>query len=76
MFIHVTETFKLRQWEITKISVAAWGFFFKFVKFRGKKTQQIQCVQKVAVRLGCGTRILLQVEVAIEVCCCFTVFSC
>jgi hypothetical protein len=37
----------------------------------------IQCVRKVAVHLGYGTYILVvSIEGAVEVCCCFTVFSC
>jgi hypothetical protein len=40
----------------------------------------LQFVRKVAVHLGYGTAryvdLVVSIEVAVEVCCCFTVFSC
>jgi hypothetical protein len=41
---------------------------------------QIQCFRKVAVHLGYGTvqyiDLVVSIEVAVEVCCCSTVFRC
>jgi hypothetical protein len=38
----------------------------------------LQCVQKVAVHLGYVTYVdlVISIEVAVKVCCCFTVFVC
>jgi hypothetical protein len=38
----------------------------------------IQCVRKVIVHLGYGKYVdyIVSIEVAVEVCCCYTVFSC
>jgi hypothetical protein len=37
----------------------------------------LQCVRKVAVHLGYGTiDLVVSIEVAVAVCCCFTLFSC
>jgi hypothetical protein len=37
----------------------------------------VQCIRKVTVHLGYGTLdLVVRIEVAVEVCCCFTVFSC
>jgi hypothetical protein len=35
----------------------------------------VQCVQKVAVHLG-YVDLVVSIKVAVEVCCCFIVFSC